>query len=91
MLALSQYIETWPLGVLVDSVEKDLVYTENNGIRDVYDVRRIADSNYAAKELCGPFAYNREDPPLGPISTRKGSQSDHEDLSQSYDDGRAAG
>ena len=44
-------------------MEKDLVYTENNGIRDVYDVRRIADSNYAAKELCGPFAYNREDPP----------------------------
>ena len=56
MLALSQYIETCPLGVLVDSVEKDLVYTEINGTQDVYNVQRIAISKYAAKELCGPIA-----------------------------------
>ena len=52
-----QYIETCPLGVLVDSVEKDLVYEENNGAQDVYNVQRIADSKYAAKEPCGPIAY----------------------------------
>ena len=57
LLALCQYIETCPLGVLVDSVEKDLVYEENNGTQDVYNVQRIADSKYAAKEPCGPIAY----------------------------------
>ena len=57
-----QYIETCPLGVLVDSVEEDLVYAEINGTQDVYDVQRIAISDfiYAAKELCGPVAYNRK-------------------------------
>ena len=65
MLVSYQYIETCPLGVLVDSVEKDLVYTEINGTQDVYNVQRIAISKYAAKELCGPIAYNREEPPLG--------------------------
>ena len=43
-------------------MEKDLVYTENNGTQDVYDVQRIAISDfiYAAKEVCGcgPIAYN---------------------------------
>ena len=38
-------------------MEKDLVYEENNGTQDVYNVQRIADSKYAAKELCGPIAY----------------------------------
>ena len=57
LLVLYQYIETCPLGVLVDSVEKDLVYEENNGTQDVYNVQRIADSKYAAKEPCGPIAY----------------------------------
>ena len=54
-----QYIETCPLGVLVDSVEEDLVYAEINGTQDVYDVQRIAISDfiYAAKEPCGPIAY----------------------------------
>ena len=57
---LYQYIETCPLGVLVDSVEKDPVYTEINGTQGVYDVQRIAISDYiyAAKEVCGPIAYN---------------------------------
>ena len=43
-------------------MEKDLVYTEINGTQDVYDVQRIAISDfiYAAKELCGPVAYNRK-------------------------------
>ena len=62
LLVLYQYIETCPLGVLVDSVEEDLVYAEINGTQDVYDVQRIAISDfiYAAKELCGPVAYNRK-------------------------------
>ena len=38
-------------------MEKDLVYEENNGAQDVYNVQRIADSKYAAKEPCGPIAY----------------------------------
>ena len=46
-------------------MEKDLVYTEINGTQDVYNVQRIAISKYAAKELCGPIAYDREEPPLG--------------------------
>ena len=41
-------------------MEKDLVYTEINGTQGVYDVQRIAISDYiyAAKEVCGPIAYN---------------------------------
>ena len=38
-------------------MEKDLVYEENNGAQDVYNVQRIADYKYAAKEPCGPIAY----------------------------------
>ena len=68
-------------------MEKDLAYAEINGTEDVYDVQRIAISNYAAKELCGTIAYNREEPPLGRRIAVRG----HEDLSQPHDDGRAAG
>ena len=41
-------------------MEKDPVYTEINGTQGVYDVQRIAISDYiyAAKEVCGPIAYN---------------------------------
>ena len=38
-------------------MEKDLVYEENNGTQDVYNVQGIADSKYAAKEPCGPITY----------------------------------
>ena len=43
-------------------MEEDLVYAEIYGTQDVYDVQRIAISDYiyAAKEVCGPVAYNRK-------------------------------
>ena len=87
---LSQYIETCPLGVLVDSVEEDLVHAEINGTQDVYVVQRIAISNYAAKELCGPIAYttgrNRR---LAAYRLEKASRRD-EEISQLFDDGRTS-
>ena len=46
-------------------MEKDLVYTEINSTQDVYNAQRIANSKHTAKELCGPIAFNREEPPLG--------------------------
>ena len=71
-------------------MEKDLVYTENNGTQDVYDVKRIAISKYAAKELCGPIAYVRESAAARPRIALEGSSED-EEVSQPHDDGRASG
>ena len=69
-------------------VEEDLKNTEN-GTLDEYDriAAAVSDPDYAAKELCGTIAYNREEPPLGRRIEVRG----HEDLSQQHDDGRAAG
>ena len=69
-------------------VEEDLKNTEN-GTLDEYDriAAAVSDPDYAAKELCGTIAYNREEPPLGRRIAVRG----HEDLSQPHDDGRAAG
>ena len=46
------------------SVEEDQKNTEN-GTWNEYDRIAISDFIFAAKELCGPIAYNREEPPLG--------------------------
>ena len=67
-------------------VEEDLKNTEN-GTLDEYDRIAVSNPDYAAKELCGTIAYNREEPPLGRRIAVRG----HEDLSQQYDDGRASG
>ena len=67
-------------------VEEDLKNTEN-GTLDENDRIAVSDPDYAAKELCGTIAYNREEPPLGRRIAVRG----HEDLSQPHDDGRAAG
>ena len=69
-------------------MEKDLVYTENNGTQDVYDVQRIAISKHAAKEPCGPIAQGGTAawPRIALKRLAEGINQD-EEISQQYDDG----